>query len=200
MVMLAIGVGVGVTAWLLWRPLYAPLCAWAACCLVYLVWIWAQVWPLSGRDTARRAIREDPGRRVVDGLLLVCAVSIQVDLVVVLSVSRGEPSGESRLVALLGLVSVILNWALAQTLFTLRYAHQYHSLGGGIDFNRDGYQPRYHDFAYFAFNLGMTFQVSDTTVSEPAIRLTVLRHTLLSYLFSTLVLANVINVVVGILP
>ena len=133
-------------------------------------------------------------------MLLLCAVSVQVDLVVVLSVSRGEPSGEGRLVAVLGLVSVILNWALVQTLFTLRYAHLYHSLGGGIDFNRPDYQPRYQDFAYFSFNLGMTFQVSDTTVSEPAIRVTVLRQTLLSYLFSTLVLANVINVIVGILP
>jgi len=199
-VMLGIGIAVGVVAGLLWRPLYAPLCAWAACCLVYLLWIWVQIWPMTGRSTAHRAVREDPGRRVVDGLLLLCAVSVQVDLVVVLMVSRGEPNGESRLVAVLGLVSVILNWALTQTLFTLRYAHLYHSLGGGIDFNRPDYQPRYQDFAYFAFNLGMTFQVSDTTVSEPSIRVTVLRHTLLSYLFSTLVLANVINVIVGILP
>jgi len=131
-------------------------------------------------------------------LLLVCAVSTNIDLVVVMTVSHSSGSVvETRVVAWLGMVSVMLNWAFLHTLFTLRYAHLYHSLGGGIDFNKAGYQPSYKDFAYFSFNLGMTFQVSDTTVSEPAIRATVLRHTLLAYLFSTFVLANVINVIVG---
>jgi len=197
--MLIGAVAVGVVVGLAWSPLYAPLCGWAVGCLVYLIWVWATIWPMDSRRTASHAVREDPGRRVVDAVLLLCAISVEIDLVVVLWASRGT-SAENRWIALLGLTSVVLTWALAQTLFALRYAHLYHSLGGGIDFNRDGYKPTYKDFAYFSFNLGMTFQVSDTTVSEPAIRVTVLRHTLLSYMFTTLVLANVINVVVGILP
>ncbi|MCL2489898.1 MAG: DUF1345 domain-containing protein [Propionibacteriaceae bacterium] len=230
-VVLVVGAGVGVVTALTWRPLFAPLVGWAVACLVYLVWVWAVIWGMSAHATATHAVREDPGRRVVDVLLLFCAVSLQVDLVVVLAASRGSGT-ESRWIALLGLASVILSWALAQTLFTLRYAHLFHvnerraekraearaahpsvandptadkleadlAPFGGIDFNRPNYRPRYQDFAYFSFNLGMTFQVSDTTVSDPAIRVTVLRHTLLSYMFTTLVLANVINVIVGILP
>ena len=199
-VLLVIGVAVAATAAWLWNPLYAPMCAWAACCLVYLAMVWARVWPLDGQETAAHATREDPGRGVVDLLLLLCAVAAAADLVFVLAVSRNSASGQSRAVALLGLASIVLSWALVQTLFTLRYAHLYHLLGGGIDFNQPGYQPSYRDFAYLSFNLGMTFQVSDTTVSHPVIRATVLRHTLLAYMFSTLLLADVINVVVGILP
>ena len=196
--LLVLGVGVAVATGLLWGPLYAPMCAWAACCLVYLVLVWVRVWPLDGSQTAEHAVREDPGRRIVDVLLLLCAVAAAADLVFVLVVSHN--AGQNSFVALFGLISVVLSWGLVQTLFTLRYAHLYHLLGGGIDFNQPDYQPTYRDFAYLAFNLGMTFQVSDTAISQPAIRVTVLRHTLLAYMFSTLVLADVINVIVGIIP
>lgn len=43
----------------------------------------------------------------------------------------------------------------------------------------------------------MTYQVSDTDVSSPAIRATVLRHSLLSYVFGTSILATTINLVAG---
>lgn len=55
--------------------------------------------------------------------------------------------------------------------------------------------PRYMDFAYLAFTLGMTFQVSDTDIENTAIRATALRHALLSYLFGAVILAATINLV-----
>lgn len=68
---------------------------------------------------------------------------------------------------------------------------------GGIDFN--GHErPAYRDFFYFSYNLGMTYQVSDTSVSSSAIRSVVLRHCLLSYIFGTVILAATINLVAGI--
>ncbi len=41
----------------------------------------------------------------------------------------------------------------------------------------------------------MTYQVSDTDVSRSQVRAIVLRHTLLSYVFGTSVLATAINLV-----
>jgi uncharacterized membrane protein len=67
---------------------------------------------------------------------------------------------------------------------------------GGIDFNQTT-PPRYLDFAYLAFTIGMTFQVSDTDLKTPAIRATALRHALLSYLFGAVVLASTINLIAG---
>ena len=66
-----------------------------------------------------------------------------------------------------------------------------------IDFNSDD-PPSYRDFLYFSYNLGMTYQVSDTSVSSPLVRAIVLRHCLLSYVFGTVVLATTINLVTGI--
>jgi uncharacterized membrane protein len=69
---------------------------------------------------------------------------------------------------------------------------------GGIDFNQQE-QPRYSDFAYLAFTIGMTFQVSDTDLETSALRAAALRHALLSYLLGAVILATTINLVAGLL-
>jgi uncharacterized membrane protein len=80
-------------------------------------------------------------------------------------------------------------------LFALRYARLYYTgTPGGIGFNQD-IPPRYLDFAYLAFTIGMTFQVSDTDLQRPEIRATALRQALLAYLFGAVVLASTINLV-----
>ncbi len=94
---------------------------------------------------------------------------------------------------------MVLSWAVVHTVFTLRYAHEYYAApSGGIDFKNDA-PPDYQDFAYVAFTVGMTFQVSDTDVQKRVIRRTILRHALLSYLFGAVILAVTINVVANLL-
>ena len=55
------------------------------------------------------------------------------------------------------------------------------------------------DFAYFAFVIGMCFQVSDVTISSARIRRTVFGHSLLSFVYNTVIVAVVLNVVIGFL-
>jgi len=102
------------------------------------------------------------------------------------------------------LCAVFLAWAALNLMYAGHYAYLYYrhsSTGeepmasGGIDFNSDE-SPSYRDFLYFSYNLGMTYQVSDTAVSSTSIRQVVLRHCLLSYLFGTSILATTINLVV----
>jgi uncharacterized membrane protein len=79
----------------------------------------------------------------------------------------------------------------------LRYAKLYYvDDNGGVSFNQDE-PPQYTDFAYLAFTLGATFQVSDTNLEKHNIRVTVLRHALLSYLFGSVILAATVNLVAG---
>jgi uncharacterized membrane protein len=98
----------------------------------------------------------------------------------------------------LAVVSVAVSWLAVNSVFTLRYAHLYYLEGGGLDFHGEA-APAYADFAYVAFTIGMTFQVSDTEVTSPRIRKTVLRHALLAYVFGIAVIALTINVVAGLL-
>lgn len=197
-VIAAIGVGVGAAAvagGLAWA---GPLIGWDVAAVAYLVWRRRMLWHLDATDTARLAVREDPSRAVADALILTaCLVSLLA--VGVLLAAPGAPAqGAGReLNAGLGALSVALSWAVVHTLFTGRYAHLYYTgADGGIDFHQDG-PPRYRDFAYVAFTVGMTFQVSDTDLTAPGIRATVLRHALLSYLFGTAIFAAAINLLVS---
>ena len=95
----------------------------------------------------------------------------------------------------LGLLSVVLSWTIVHTVYALRYARAYYSEpNGGIEFNEEE-PPTYTDFAYFAFTVGMTFQVADTNITSKAVRRITLHHALLSYLFGAVLLGLVINVV-----
>jgi uncharacterized membrane protein len=67
---------------------------------------------------------------------------------------------------------------------------------GGLDFLNEK-RPDYLDFAYFSFVIGMTFQVSDVTVSSSRIRRLVLLHGLISFLFNTIIVALSINIIAG---
>jgi len=87
--------------------------------------------------------------------------------------------------------------AAVHTTFTLRYAHLYYRDDdniGGTEFP-GGTMPSYMDFAYFAFTVGMCFQVSDVQVTSPQIRRAVLLHATMSFLYNTAILAFVLNLV-----
>src|SRR6266705_2755725 len=58
-------------------------------------------------------------------------------------------------------------------------------------------RPGYRDFAYVAFTIGMTYQVSDTTLRDPRIRRSVLAHAILSYLFGVVIVAGSVNLISG---
>jgi len=173
---------------------YWLLIGWDVACLVYLTMVWTAIWPRSVPETARLAEYTDPTRAAADALALSAAVA-SLGAVAVVLVSANRSSGPGEIVRIVfALVSIALSWAVVHTLFTLRYAHLYYEgIDGGVDFNGD--QPRYSDFAYLSFTIGMTFQVSDTALQTNLIRRTALMHGLLSYLFGTGILAITINLV-----
>ena len=94
----------------------------------------------------------------------------------------------------IAVMSLLLSWLIVHFVFMFRYARLYYAdREGGIEFNEDD-PPQYTDFAYFAFTIGMTFQVSDTNIEEKTIRKSALHHAMLSYMFGAIILAMVINV------
>lgn len=188
---IAVAVSLGsFTAWGL-----VPVFAWDLSCLVYLTWVWLSVWRLDAEGTARLAVPVDPTRAVADALIVLAAVASLVAVGFVLG--RAATSSGMTQVALagLGVASVALSWGVVHTVYTLRYARLYYTgPDGGVDFN-DDQPPRYSDFAYLAFTLGMTFQVSDTDLQSNEFRRTALTQSLLSFLFATGIVATTVNLV-----
>ncbi|MFI6820850.1 DUF1345 domain-containing protein [Micromonospora sp. NPDC050187] len=197
-VMGLIGICTGILFGVLVSARLAPLLGWDVAALTYLVLAWRTLWPMDADRTARLAIHEDPNRAVRDVLLLTACVASLVAVGVIMSTARQAPAGLSRdLYSALGMVSVLLSWLVVHTVYTTRYARIYYTgPDGGIDFRQDR-PPCYADFAYVAFTVGATFQVSDTDLCSHEMRKTVLRHMLVSYLFGAIIIAATVNLVAG---
>ena len=177
----------------------ATLAGWDVAAGVYLAWTGATFWHRDPAATSRLALREDSGRAVADALLLVASVASVLAIGLAVTAGRTHAPGTRDLHAALAVASVALSWTVVQTMFTLHYARLYYSHPpGGIDFNQDA-PPRYSDFAYLAFTVGMTFQVSDTELRTAAMRAATLRQALLSYLLGAVILATTINLLAGLL-
>ncbi len=173
-----------------------PLVTWDAAALTYVCAALTALIRLDAEQTARHAEREDPTRTASDLILLCASVASLVAVGYVIVEAGSSGSGKAVWVGF-GVLSVIVSWAVVHTVFTLRYARLYYTgLDGGADFHQED-PPTYLDFAYLAFTVGMTYQVSDTELNGRPFRGTVLRHSLLSYLFGTVIVALTINLVAG---
>lgn len=197
---LAAGVAAGLLASLRFSGALATLAGWNVGGLVLLGLAWVTITRSVAEETQRRAAADDPGRTLVYVLVLLTSA---VSLLAATPLVRGAhtlPPDESRVLVTLCLATVALSWALTHTAFTLRYAHLYYredSEGvGGVEF-AGGARPCYFDFAYFAFTVGMCFQVSDVSVSSGQIRRTVLLHAVLSFVYNSAILAFVLNLAFG---
>jgi uncharacterized membrane protein len=196
-VMLVVGLAGALVTGIVARWEFSPIVGWAVACLVYIGWVWFTIGRMDDTATASHATREDPQRGISDLLVLLASVASLGAIVFLLVEAQVSSNSQKVELAVLAVVSVALSWCLVHTLFTLRYASLYYAgTNGGVSFNQEE-PPRYTDFAYLAFTLGMTFQVSDTNLKTHTIRVTALRHALLSYVFGTVILASLINLLAG---
>jgi uncharacterized membrane protein len=191
----ALGTAVGVAAAIVGPTIQAALIGWEVTALAYLAITWPVILPLDAERTRQLATVEDQTRAFADALLFSAAIASLLGLGLLLGSGRSQ---ETRLEDFfVGLAGVLLSWALIHTIFTLRYARLFYADEcGGVDFNQQA-PPAYSDFAYLAFTVGMTFQVSDTSLTTRTMRATALRHALVSYLFGAVILAVTINLVAG---
>lgn len=191
---------IGVVAGLLiavpytWR--IGILGGWDTTTVLLLLSLWPTIWPMDGDQTAAHAVREDPSKPFAD--LLITAACLASLLGVLLVILGGKDKGANQGLSVgVAVTSVLLSWTLVHSNFTTRYARLYYSgIDGGIDFKSDE-KPKYSDFAYVAFTLGMTYQVSDTDLQSQQMRTTALRHSLISYVFGAVIIAATINLVAG---
>lgn len=177
---------------------------WDAAGLTLLSRAWWQIMHDDSVCTRRHAASEDPGRRLVWLIVLAASTASLFAAGFVMKRAHHIAPTEAAFCVLVALclTAVVSAWVLTHTAYTLRYAHLYYRDDdegeGGLEFpgklDPDGY-----DFAYFAFTLGMCFQVSDVAVTSRTIRRTVLAHALLSFLYNTVVLALAFNLVLGLL-
>jgi uncharacterized membrane protein len=174
---------------------------WCVVALIVLVWTWSNVMTKNATQTKTHARAEDLSRPLADLLLLGASVASLLAVAYTL-VKAGNASGATKVELItLAVATVVLAWLTVHTIYLVRYGDLYYGDPvGGIEFNEDAkFQPDYHDFAYLAITIGMTYQVSDTSLQTTTLRRTALRHALISYLFGAVILGVTINVVASLL-
>jgi uncharacterized membrane protein len=193
----AAGIIVGVSTALAGTGREAPLLGCCTLAALYCAWVWVSVWPMDAATTAAHAQAEDPARDLADALLLAASIASLLAVGLVLF-GAGSQHGATKYVQIaLAVTSVAFSWLLVHTVFTLKYARLYYSDPvGGVDF-KEQEPPQYSDFAYLAFTIGMTFQVSDTDLRTKAFRRAALRHALISFPLGTVIIATSVNLVAG---
>ncbi len=175
---------------------FVPLAIWDTVALVYSVWTWLSIWPQNAKSTKEYASREDPGKGVTDTILNIASFASLVAVGFVLIEGSKAEGIQKGAYAAFGLLSIVLSWLIIHTLYTLKYAELYYREGEKVDFNQTS-PPKYSDFAYLAFTVGMTFQVSDTNIKSSKMRQSILHHSHLSFFYSTIIIASMINLVVN---
>ncbi len=179
----------------------SSLVSWDVSGLVLFALSWGGILHADARATRLRAGADDPGRTLV--YFIVVATSSVSLLAATLLVRNPHalPPDLKGAVAALCLTTVALAWTMTHLAFTFRYAHLYYREDaegvGGLAFAGDQ-APNYFDFAYFAFTIGMCFQVSDVCITSPQIRRAVLFHAVISFAYNSIVLAFVLNLVFGV--
>lgn len=205
---LALGVGllVGVACVLLGRQLSLPSSAvagWDAFCALYIGLTLTVIAREGPTEIRARAAEQDEGQAVILALVLAaCVISLAV---VGLELSQAQHDGglEKAVRVAAALVTLAGSWLVMQMVFALHYAHAFYAVdpktgkdAGGLSFP-GGAAPDYWDFLHFAIVIGVASQTADIAFTGQAIRRVGTIHSLIAFVFNTLILALTINLVAG---
>jgi uncharacterized membrane protein len=173
---------------------YAPAAGWIATAIVYLVWTWASIAKMSAVAIEVVVQQRHPGRRPADTIVMIASIASLAGVAYLLIASTAK-GPDATIAAAVGFLSVIASWLAVHAVYTLRYAVLYYTEPvGGVNFNDDD-KPTFPDFAYLAFTIAVTYGVTDTAVQKRSIRVAVLQHAMVSYLFGTVILAVTVQVI-----
>jgi uncharacterized membrane protein len=179
--------------------------SWNAFTLTGIILAWSRIVWADAKEVVANAKLQDTSRSIIFGIVLLGACGSLFAVAYLLGTAKNVPG--TRLVqhVALAALTVIFSWFFIHTIFALHYAHAYYrqiddggDRGDGLNFP-DCNEPDFLDFAYFSFVIGMTFQVSDVSITSTRIRRLSLVHALLSFLFNTVILALAINLASGLL-
>ncbi|MBI0446213.1 DUF1345 domain-containing protein [Deinococcus sp. DB0503] len=192
---LLLGIAAGLlVGWLApagWPLVAQVLLGWCAFCVVVLSRIWPILLSATPEQTRILATREDDTRALALLLTVIAALVSLPGVAWTLALAQAHKNWQLDLTALAALTTV-LSWLLVHTEYTLHYARRYYTDGGGVLFLKGSGtldDPDYRDFLYLGLTIGMTYQVSDTSINSRAMRWLLLQHAVLSYVFGTVVIA-----------
>lgn len=185
------------------NPWVKYMLVWNTFAFSYIATSWVIFLKRTTAEIRHFARIDDGSRTFVTLLVLITSFS---SMFAVLLVMLTKNDADKALYLPVAITGMMASWSMVHTIYTTHYAHLFYDdseddtnrHAGGLEFPGEK-KPNYIDFAYFAFVIGMTFQVSDVEISSHKIRRVALLHGILSFLLNTFVVALTINLVSGLL-
>lgn len=202
---LAAGGGVGLACAVL-TPLGPPSCliaGWDVFCLLYLGLTFTAIARQGPAEIRARAAQQDQGQAVILLLVLAACGASLAAVGLELSLARDALGLEKALRVAAAFATVTGSWLVMQLVFALHYAHEYYAVdsgtggdSGGLAFPGDE-APDYWDFLHFSIIIGVATQTADIAITRKGLRRLGTAHSLIGFVFNTLILALTINLVAG---
>ena len=201
LIALAVGLAVGFTL-PIEETIPRILAGWNAGGWLYLLLVGIKMWRAEVDGIKREAAIERGSRIAVLITVTLGSLFTLLALLAQIAALKSEHGLDRTISAVCSISTILLSWLLIHTVFSLYYAHEFHSesrggvrgTGGGLEFPGDP-TPDYIDFLYFSFVVGTTAQTSDVAVTSHAMRGVVMLHGILSFFFNTGVIALAVNMV-----
>jgi uncharacterized membrane protein len=173
-----------------WTAVVQFCAGWILGATVYVGLSWAHG-VRAGRKDFRAWARDEDERLWV---LTALAAAASLTSLFAIGLLLGEGRGPWRLA--LASLTTLCSWSLLHTVFAVHYARLFYDDTEGFRGFRfpEDCEPEFLDFAYVAFVVGMTFQVSDVVTNTSAMRRVVLAHALAAFLFNTVLMALTLSV------
>lgn len=177
------------------------LIAWdvGVACFLALAWIMAA--RSSPAKMQEQAALEDVTAVTFLVLTLAAAIISLAAIAAELIGIRNDRSDAQAFRLIIAAATILCSWFFVHTMYAIHYAHEYYGDAGerqGIVFpHRE--KPDYWDFVYFSFTFGAAAQTSDVVIVSKRMRRLALAHTILAFLFNTMILALAVNVGAGLL-
>ncbi len=204
-----LALGAGLFAYLLTPDAFAyqnrALISWNAGAMMYLALAWATIILADAGTTRMRARMQDSSRLIIFVLVVAAATASVVAIGFLLGNVKQLAFWPRTIRLTLFAFALMSSWLLIHTLFAFHYARRFYMSQTDQDFEPRGLRfpggsnPDFLDFAYFAFVVGMTSQVSDVAITGQHMRRISLVHAVLSFVFNIAILAMSINIVAGII-
>ena len=160
-----------------------------------MAWVAARITP---KELDRKADVEDEGIFLV---ILFALVMIAFMFLAIITLLHQKTALDPYAIAL-AVAGAPLGWFMLHTMMAFHYAYLFYSepgkkAGSGLKFPGTD-EPGAADLLYYAFVVGMTFQVSDVQVTSTRLRRMTLAHSIVSFFFNTCLIAMAVNAVVAI--
>lgn len=186
-----VGLAVGFGAAVPLGALPAALTGWSGFLLCYLAVALHHMLRATPQSMQARAEQLDEGSGTTLAASMLAALAAIAAVALVVMGGKGQAGGWAS--AVIPPAAILLSWLFVHVVFAEHYAYEDLLRDGAMDFpGSDG--PVFSDYLYFSFGVGVTFQVSDVGTNSARMRRLVLAHSLVSYVFTTVILASAVNI------